>query len=56
VLDAGGRIYLGKDAFLDAKTFAAMYPRLDEFRAIKARVDPAGVFTSDLSRRLGIGG
>lgn len=56
VLDAGGRIYLGKDAFLDAKTFAAMYPRLDEFRALKARVDPAGVFTSDLSRRLGIGG
>jgi len=55
VLDAGGRIYLGKDAFLDATTFAAMYPRLDEFRALKARVDPTGVFTSDLSRRLGMG-
>lgn len=54
VLDAGGKIYPGKDAFLDAASFARMYPRLDEFRALKARLDPNGVFTSDLSRRLGI--
>jgi decaprenylphospho-beta-D-ribofuranose 2-oxidase len=31
-----------------------MYPRLDEFRALRAELDPAGVFTSDLSRRLGL--
>jgi FAD/FMN-containing dehydrogenase len=55
VLDAGGRIYLGKDAFLSADTFAAMYPRLAEFRALKAKWDPEGLFTSDLSRRLAIG-
>lgn len=55
VLDAGGRIYLGKDNFLDADTFAKMYPRLPEFLATKARVDPTGVFTSDLARRLRIG-
>jgi FAD/FMN-containing dehydrogenase len=54
VLDAGGRIYLGKDTFLDARTFAAMYPRLDEFRALKAKADPGGLFSSDLSRRLQI--
>jgi FAD/FMN-containing dehydrogenase len=54
VLDAGGRIYLGKDAFLEPATFAAMYPRLDEFRAVRARVDPGGVFQSALSRRLAI--
>lgn len=54
VLDAGGRIYLGKDAFLAPATFAAMYPRLEEFRAVKRQYDPNGVFTSDLSRRVGI--
>ena len=52
VLDAGGRIYLGKDAFLEAASLPAMYPRLDEWRAIKADVDPGGLLTSDLARRL----
>lgn len=52
VLEAGGRIYLGKDAFLDAETFAAMYPRLPEWIEIKRRFDPTGVFTSDQARRL----
>ena len=28
------------------------YPRLDEWRAVRAGVDPAGVWASDLSRRL----
>jgi FAD/FMN-containing dehydrogenase len=36
------------------ETFAAMYPRLDEFRAIKARLDPDNVFSSSMARRLGI--
>ncbi|MAQ19052.1 MAG: FAD-linked oxidase [Sandaracinus sp.] len=52
VLEAGGRLYLGKDAFLDAPTFRRMYPRLDEWLALKGRVDPDGVFTSNLARRL----
>jgi decaprenylphospho-beta-D-ribofuranose 2-oxidase len=54
VLDAGGRIYLGKDAFLDAETFRAMYPRLEEWLAIKRKYDPDNLFTSDLGRRLGL--
>lgn len=54
VIDAGGRVYLGKDAFLDAASLPAMYPRLDEWRAIKARVDPRGVFRSHLSDRVGL--
>jgi decaprenylphospho-beta-D-ribofuranose 2-oxidase len=54
VLDAGGRVYLAKDSRLDPHTFAAMYPRLAEFRAIREKVDPEGVFRSDLARRLGI--
>jgi decaprenylphospho-beta-D-ribofuranose 2-oxidase len=54
VLDAGGRVYLGKDSYLDAATFRAMYPALDRWLAIKAKYDPDGVFVSDLGRRVGL--
>jgi decaprenylphospho-beta-D-ribofuranose 2-oxidase len=54
VLEAGGRIYLGKDSTADAPTFRAMYPALDRWLALKARYDPSGVFTSDLGRRVGL--
>ncbi len=54
VADMGGRIYLGKDAFLQPESFNRMYPRHGEWRAVKAKVDPRGVFTSDLSRRVGL--
>ncbi len=52
VLAAGGRIYLAKDSRISAATFAEMYPRLEEFRASRARFDPTHTFRSDLSRRL----
>jgi decaprenylphospho-beta-D-ribofuranose 2-oxidase len=29
-----------------------MYPRLEEFRQLRAELDPRGVVVSDLSRRL----
>jgi decaprenylphospho-beta-D-ribofuranose 2-oxidase len=54
VLDAGGRIYLGKDAYLHADTFRAMYPQAREFLELKARLDPGNVFTSNLARRVGL--
>ena len=54
VLDAGGRIYLAKDSRLDGAHLACMYPDLDRFRALRARVDPDGVLQSDLARRLGL--
>ncbi len=56
VLDHGGRIYAAKDARMSAAGFAAMYPRLPEFRAILAEVDPRGRMMSDLARRLDIRG
>ena len=55
VLAASGRVYLAKDARLAPATFAAMYPRIDDFLAVKARVDPEGHLTSDLARRLHLG-
>jgi decaprenylphospho-beta-D-ribofuranose 2-oxidase len=33
---------------------AGMYPRLAEFRKLRAELDPAGLLASDLSRRLGL--
>lgn len=54
VLDAGGRIYLGKDSYLQSEMFRGMYPRLDEWLALKAKYDPDNRFTSDLGRRVGL--
>jgi decaprenylphospho-beta-D-ribofuranose 2-oxidase len=54
VLEAGGRVYLAKDSRIAPRTIQQMYPRLDEWRKIRASVDPRGVFTSDLSRRLAL--
>lgn len=52
VRDSGGRLYLAKDSRTDPDTLAAGYPRLDEFRDVRARVGATNVFTSDLARRL----
>lgn len=54
VAAAGGRIYLAKDSRLDPDLFREMYPRVDDFLAVKRRVDPHNVMVSDLSRRIGL--
>ncbi|GAA2636271.1 FAD-binding oxidoreductase [Streptomyces axinellae] len=54
VARAGGRLYLAKDARMRPELLPAMYPRLDDFRALRAELDPRGVFTSDLARRLAL--
>ncbi|MFD9244226.1 FAD-binding protein [Streptomyces sp. NPDC059556] len=52
VAEAGGRVFLARDSRVRPETLAAMYPRLGEFRALRAALDPRSAFTSDLSRRL----
>ncbi len=54
LLRHGGRLYLAKDAMMTADAFAAMYPRLREFKEVKAKVDPQNRFVSSQARRLGI--
>ncbi len=54
VLAAGGRHYLAKESRATPEVIARGYPRLDEWRKIRASVDPHGKFASDMSRRLGL--
>jgi FAD/FMN-containing dehydrogenase len=56
VLDAGGRFYLAKDSVLRPGDLARAYgrERVDAFLALKRRVDPAGLFSSDLARRVAL--
>ena len=52
VMEFGGRVYTAKDSRVSADTFHAMYPRIDEWIAVRRKVDPTGVFVSDMARRL----
>lgn len=54
VLQHGGRVYLAKDARLAPASFRAMYPQFAEWQRVRRELDPHGVFSSSLSRRLGM--
>lgn len=54
VADAGGRVYLTKDARLGRDAFRRMYPEWEQWKSVRDAADPDGAFQSDLSRRLGL--
>lgn len=54
VVEAGGRDYLAKDARMTPELLAQMYPRLEAFKQMKAKLDPDNRYASSLSRRLGL--
>jgi len=56
VAGCGGRVYLAKDVRLRSELLATMYPELERFAALRARVDPGDTLRSDLGRRLGLCG
>jgi decaprenylphospho-beta-D-ribofuranose 2-oxidase len=49
---AGGRVYLAKDSCVHPDLVPTMYPRLDEWRAVRDHLDPDRRLHSDLARRL----
>ncbi|MGZ4631541.1 MAG: FAD-binding protein [Actinomycetes bacterium] len=52
VAASGGRLYLAKDARMSPETFAHTYPGASRWQAVRRRLDPGGLFTSDLERRV----
>ena len=48
----GGKVHLAKDDLLQPEQFRALFPRHAEFLAVKRRLDPHGLFSSNLFRRL----
>lgn len=54
VVEAGGRLYLAKDARQSRLTFEAGYPQLEAFRSLRKAIGADHRFHSRLSTRLGI--
>ena len=54
VLDAGGRHYLAKDSHVAPSAVRRGYPRFEEWMSTRDEMDSAGLWRSDLARRLGL--
>ncbi len=50
--DYDGRPHWGKRHFQAAATLAPRYPEWDRFQAVRARLDPEGVFQNDYTKRV----
>ncbi len=54
IAQAGGRIYLAKDARLRRGALGGMYPDLERWRRARDEADPFGLWRSDLALRTGL--
>ena len=52
VMEFGGRLYLAKESRTSAENFHTMYPGLEGWLKTRNKIDPTGIFASDMSRRL----
>lgn len=52
VIEAGGIVYLAKDANLNAGEFRQMYGKVEPFLTLKKKYDPYELFQSDMYRRI----
>jgi decaprenylphospho-beta-D-ribofuranose 2-oxidase len=50
--DYGGKVHLAKEMFLSPKQFRRLYPGFEALLEVKRRIDPDGLFSSDMYRRL----
>ena len=53
-LEAGGRVYLAKDAFAEPGQMDAMFPERGQWAELVNRLDPDRDFATDLVRRLAL--
>ena len=51
-IDAGGRLYLAKDALASGPSIKSMYPEHRDWAKIIKKTDPDGKFETDMMRRL----
>ena len=55
-VEAGGRLYLGKDALASGTTIKAMYPEWEDWASQAEKADPEGLLITDMVRRLQLRG
>ncbi len=48
----GGRPHWGKRHYQSAATLRDLYPRWDDFQAVRRRLDPSGLFRNDYTDRV----
>jgi decaprenylphospho-beta-D-ribofuranose 2-oxidase len=53
VVRVGGKVHLTKDQVLTPEQFRRVFPRHGELAALKRRLDPEGMFRTDLAARVG---
>jgi decaprenylphospho-beta-D-ribofuranose 2-oxidase len=53
VVRVGGKVHLTKDQVLTPEQFRRVFPRHGELAALKRRLDPEGMFRTDLTARVG---